>query len=210
MFVLCGCQRQLWLVCMAISLITTVTKASADPSQLHAALAMYFLQIHNAIPLHNNGSVKSGDVLNMPDEGTFLPRDKCYNLPEPRYAGLADEYIQTNSSIAGEVGGGIPVEKIGQLEALFGGKFTVSNSILLSPFSQEEPPSGYPVLVEPKPNSGCDVIHKLFAGAKNFILVTRVFHGRQNAQATIDLDVTGKVSGNLDNMVQQSWGLSPG
>lgn len=199
-----------WIVCIGISLAASVTTASADPSQLHAALAMYFLQVHNAIPLHNNGSVKSGDVLHMPDEGTFLPRDKCYNLPDARYAGLADEYIQTNSAIAEEVGGNIPIKKIGQLEALFGGKFTVSNSILLSPFSQEEPPAGYSVLTEPKPTSGCEVIHELFAfGARNFILVTRVFHGKQNAEATIDLDVTGKVSGDLDNKIQTIVGARP-
>ena len=94
-----------------------IAPAAANQLQLQAVLAKYFLQIHHAIPLDNNPSVRSGDVLHMPDEGTFLAREKCFHLPPVRYRDLGIEFIQTSPVIAAEVGGTIPVDKIGQIEA---------------------------------------------------------------------------------------------
>jgi len=71
-------------------------EAAANQQQFQAVIAKHFLQNHHAIPLHNNGNVKSGDVLKMPDEATYLSRGKCYPLPPVRYTSLSSEYIRTS------------------------------------------------------------------------------------------------------------------
>ena len=61
------------LACATIFFLSNVS-ARANQQQLQALLAKYLIANHQAIPLHNNGSVKSDDVLKMPEEATYLSR----------------------------------------------------------------------------------------------------------------------------------------
>ena len=119
-----------------------IAPVAADELQLQATLAKYFLQVHHAIPLFNNPSVRSGDVLHMPDEDTFLAREKCFQLPPVQYRDLGIEFIETSPAVAAEAGGTIPVDKIGQIEASAGGKLVQNASILLDPFNGDGVPGG--------------------------------------------------------------------
>jgi len=142
----------------ATALIMFASSATANQQQLQATVAKHFLQNHQAIPLHNNGNVKSGDVLHLPEEATYVSRSKCYDLPAVRYTSLKSEFIRTTSELAAEAGGEIPADKIAQIEAQVGGKLIRSNLIILDPLSQEEPPTGYSVLQRPKAAPDCDII----------------------------------------------------
>ena len=113
--------------------------ASADYRQLQAVLAKYFIANHQAIPLHNNGKVKSGDVLKLPEEATYLSRDKCFDLPSVRYTSLDADLLVTTSEVAAEVGGEIPTDKLAKIEATVHGEIRQTAGIRLNPFAQEEP-----------------------------------------------------------------------
>jgi hypothetical protein len=66
--------------CAMIALILTALlesgEAHANQQQQYRALMTKFFLSPNryAIPLFSNGNVKSGDVLRMPQEATYLPR----------------------------------------------------------------------------------------------------------------------------------------
>ena len=49
------------------ALVICSAPATATQQQLQARLAKHFLSTHHAVPLHNSGEVKSGDVLHMPE-----------------------------------------------------------------------------------------------------------------------------------------------
>lgn len=184
---------------------------AANQLQLQARIAEYFLQIHHAIPLFNNPSVQSGDVLHMPDEGTFLPRRTCFpNLPPAQYRDLGIEFIQTSLTIAAEAGGTIPVNEIGQIEASVGGKLVQQASILLDPFKEDEPPQGYAVLQYPSNSPDCGMIVRIWEGAApDYLLATLVFRGSLNAWDELSLSGSAKVSADLEKEVQTIVGASP-
>ena len=46
-------------IAAVVSALFCSAPASADQAQLQALLAKYFLRYHHAVPLHNNGDVKS-------------------------------------------------------------------------------------------------------------------------------------------------------
>lgn len=161
-----------------------IDAAHANDRQYRALMARYFLQNHQAIPLNNNGNVKSGDVLKLPEEATYVPRSVCYDLGRVNYNTVKSEFIKTSFDIASEIGGGIPTHKIAEIEAELGGKLQTDTSIQLDPLSEEGPPKGYLLLQTPKPDPHCDIVRNILRGsAKDFILVTRVFHGQQSAEA---------------------------
>lgn len=173
--------------------------AGANPQQLQALVAKYFIANHQAIPLHNKGNVKSGDVLKMPEEATYLSRDVCYKLPPVRYTSLNSDFIRTTSELAGEVGGAIPTEKVAQIEAELSGKLRETATILVHPLAQEEPPKGYADLQKTTGASECGVIADIWAGkGQGKILVTRVFHGALSAVSTIDVAGGLKVSAAIE------------
>jgi hypothetical protein len=187
-----------------------VAPTMANQPQLQAVLAKYFLQVHHAIPLDNNPSVRSGDVLHMPDEGTFVAREKCFHLSPVQYRDLGIEFIQTSPTVVAEVGGAIPVNKIGQIEASVGGKLVENASLLLDPFNADEPPGGYAVLQHPSNSDYCGIIANIWAGqAPDYVLVTRVLHGSLNAWAELWLSGNAKVSADLEKEVQTILGSTP-
>ncbi len=197
------------LISAAIVLIAA-SPAKADERQLQALLAKHFLQIHHAIPLSNNGAVKSGDVLHLPDEATFVSRGKCYNLPPVRYLGLRSEFMQASFEVAGAAGGEMPFEKIAEIEAEVGGKLRQKASLLIDPLSEEEPPGGLAALEKPNMAPDCAVIGAIIAGrTQDYILVTRVFHGALSALASLDLAGTAKISADLDSKIQTIVGSTP-
>jgi hypothetical protein len=198
-----------WLACLA-ALFISATPTAANQQQLQALLAKHFLRNHQAIPLHNNGNVKSGEVLRLPSEGRFTSRDRCYTLPPVHYTSLGDERIETTLEIAADAAADIPVQKIVQIEAAVGGQMQRSVSILLKPLSQEEPPGGFIALRHPKPISDCDIIEKIWKGAvKDYILVTRVFHGKENASVKLTLAGNAKGSADIEKTIRPFLGSTP-
>jgi hypothetical protein len=183
------------LACATIFFLGSVW-ARANQQQLQALVAKHFIANHQAIPLHNNGKVKSGDVLKMPEEATYLSRDRCYKLPAVKYTSLNIDFIRTTSQLAGEVGGQVPTQKIAEIEAELKGKLRETATILIDPLSQEEPPKGYADLQKTTTGAPeCAVIADIWAGkGQDKILVTRVFHGSLNAVSTIDVAGGLKVS----------------
>jgi hypothetical protein len=172
--------------------------AKANQQQLQALIAKYFISNHQAIPLHNNGKVKSGDVLKMPEEATYLSRNSCYKLPPVAYTSLNIDFIRTTSELAGELGGQIPTQKIAEIEAELKGKLRETATILIDPLSQEEPPRGYADLKKTTGAQECSVIADIWAGSRSdMILVTRVYHGSLNAVSTIDAAVGTKISAEI-------------
>jgi hypothetical protein len=187
------------LACVTIFLLSNVS-ARANQQQLQALLAKYFIANHQAIPLHNNGKVKSGDVLKMPEEATYLSRDKCYKLPPVNYTSLNIDLIRTTSELAGEAGGQIPTQKIAEVEAELKGKLRETATILIDPLSQEEPPKGYADLQKTTGAPECTIIADIWAKyPKGLILVTRVFHGSLNAISTIDVTGSLKVDAKVED-----------
>ena len=173
--------------------------ASADYRQLQAVLAKYFIANHQAIPLHNNGKVKSGDVLKLPEEATYLSRDKCFDLPSVRYTSLDADLLVTTSEVAAEVGGEIPTDKLAKIEATVHGEIRQTAGIRLNPFAQEEPPNGYADLQVPKRIPDCTIIIEIKSSkVQDKILVTRVFHGSVNAIATLDVSGGGKIEAAIE------------
>jgi len=146
----------------------------------------------------------------LPEEATYVSRSKCYDLPAVRYTSLKSEFIRTTSELAAEAGGEIPADKIAQIEAQVGGKLIRSNLIILDPLSQEEPPTGYSVLQRPKAAPDCDIIGRILSGgAKDYILVTRVFHGMESSRASVQLSGSGKVSVDIEQAIQKILGATP-
>jgi hypothetical protein len=174
------------LICSTVLVLCTGS-ARADQRQLQALLAKYFIANHQAIPLHNNGKAKSGDVLKLPEEATYLSRDRCFKLRPVTYDSLNTELIRTTSELAGEAGGQIPTEKIAKIEAELNGKFRETATIAIDPLSEDEPPGGYANwrrIGGPE----CAAIDDILSGkTRDKILITRVFHGSMNAVSTIDL-----------------------
>jgi len=184
------------LACATIFFLSNVS-ARANQQQLQALLAKYLIANHQAIPLHNNGSVKSDDVLKMPEEATYLSRNRCFSLPAVSYTSLTVDLIRTTSALAGELEGQIPTQKIADIEAELHGKLRETATISIDPLSQEEPPSGYRVLSKTNGAPECEVIANLWRGKEqDKILVTRVFHGTLNAVSTFDLggDLTAEAA----------------
>jgi hypothetical protein len=203
-------MRLLVGIAAALSTLFYTASACADQAQLQALLAKHFLRNHHAVPLHNNGDVKSGDVLHMPDEGTFVSRNVCYKLAPPRYLNLDAEFIQTTKEIAGEVGGTLPVEKIVEVEAAIGGKLRQIESIVLDPFEEEQPQGGYSVLLQPNSDAKCNIIRDILAGkTKEYILATRVFHGIGNALASLDVSGQGTINADIEKRIKAILGATP-
>jgi hypothetical protein len=179
----------------AIPIMLQATAAEASQKQYRALMARFFLQNHQAIPLHNNGNVRSGDVLKLPEEATYVPRQTCYDFGPVAYTTLKSEFIKTSFEIAGEAGGSAAVQKIVEIEAELGGKLQTETSILLDPLSQEQPPKGIVSLQTPKPNKDCDIIRSILSGSgKDLVLVTRVFHGKEIAQASFAISGNANIS----------------
>lgn len=183
------------------TVILTVVPASllsancgfASEQQLRALMAKHFLQNYHAIPLHVNGAVESGDVLKFPNEAKALSRRVCYNLPNVSPKALQSTFIQTTAGIAGRVGGTISPQRIAEVEAVVNGRLHQNALISLEPLAREEPSVGINALAAPKNIPECALIGKLLSGSSHdHILVTAVFHGKQNARLTFDL------SGSLD------------
>jgi hypothetical protein len=197
-------------VLLALLACSAPAEAGQQQLQLRALLAKHFLSIHQAVPLHNNGEVKSGDVLHMPEEATFTSRDKCYKLPmPPRYLSLDAEFIQTTVDVAAEVGGALPLQRIAQIEASIGGKLRQVESIVLDPLSQEEPQGGYSALLNPNPVPECGIIRNILAGkAKDYILATRVFYGIQNALVSLDLGGKVAISADIEKKIKALLGTT--
>lgn len=193
------CKMAGVLACGAIFLAGTGS-ARADQQQLQALLAKHFIATYQAIPVHNNGKVKSGDVLKLPEEATYVSRDKCFRLPPVKYTSLSADLIRTTSELAGEVGGQIPTQKIADIEAELKGKLREAATIVIDPLSQEEPPKGYADLQKATTGAPeCGVIADIWAGkANDKILVTRVFHGSLEAVSTIDVAGGLKVSAAIE------------
>jgi hypothetical protein len=177
--------------CAVIALILPVlfrsTEAHANQQQYRALMTKFFLSPNRyAIPLFSNGNVKSGDVLRMPQEATYLPRKACYDLKNVKYTSLNSESLKASFDIAAQAGGSIPLQKIAAIEAELGGKLRTDSSIILDPLSQEEPREGIAALQKPNADQKCDVIRSILRGSEaDHILVTRVFHGKQSAIASI-------------------------
>lgn len=203
--------------CVTIALITPLlfesTKARANQQQQYRALMTKFFLSPNryAIPLFSNGNVKSGDVLRMPQEATYLPRTTCYDLKKVRYTSLNSEFVKTSFDIAAQVAGSIPLQKIAEIEAELGGKLATDTSIMLDPLSQDEPQEGIAALQSPKSDRNCDVIRNVLRGADtNHILVTRVFHGRQKAVASIAIAGNARLDASItERRIREILGSSP-
>jgi hypothetical protein len=146
----------------------------------------------------------------MPDEGTYLARDKCFHLQPIEYKELGAEFIQTSPAIAAEVGGAIPVDEIGKIEASVGGTLIQQATIVLDPFNEDEPPGGYAALRHPDNSGDCGIVTDIWAGeAPDYLLATRVLHGSLNAWAALLLSGNAKVSGGLEKEVQTLLGAEP-
>ena len=173
--------------------------AEANQKQYRALLAKFFLLNHLAIPLHNNGNVKSGDVLKLPEEASYTSRDVCYDLGPVKYTTLNSEFIKSTFEVAGEVGGSVTLQKIAEIEAELGAKLGSESSILLDPFSQEGPPKGMVSLMNPKQTKECAMIPDILngSGRRDHILVTRVFHGKQSAQVSVGISANANVSAKI-------------
>jgi hypothetical protein len=188
----------------------SIMPVTADELQLQAILTKYFLRVHHAIPLFNNPTVRSGDVVHMPDEGTYLAREKCFQLPAVQYRDLGIEFIETVPDVAAEAGGTIPVDKIGRIEASAGGKLAQKNSILLDPFNGDGVPGGYAALQHPNNSSECGIVSKLWSGqSSDYVLVTNVLHRSLNNWAELRLSGNASASADLEKEVQTIIGSDP-
>lgn len=103
---------------LMLPFVFEATEVHANQQQYRALMTKFFLSPNRyAIPLFSNGNVKSGDVLKMPQEATYLSRNACYDLKDVKYTSLNSESLKTSFDIAGQIGGSIPLQKIAAVEA---------------------------------------------------------------------------------------------